>query len=390
MSSTEDPKGGQPPAGEAASSQPEQPVFDHDSAYADDSYTYQGSPGPVEPSPPAAATIVAPPPPEPAPKAESLPAVRPAAAPPAPPKPPSTPPPDEGDEEEDGMLRMSFMEHLEELRTRILHALAGVAIIFFASFIFCNPLWNLIAAPAVDALKTLGVNPPNLVVISPMDTFNIVWMKLPLLCAIFLGSPWILFQVWKFISPGLYKKERRWAVPFILCTAGLFMAGGAFAYFIAFRYGLVFLLGLGMQGHIQPMISVVEYFDLFVNVMLGIGLVFEMPVIIFFLTLLRLASPRFLMRHSRYAILGIVVIAAIVTPTPDVFNLVLFATPMLLLYFVGVFASYLLVLKREEKALPWRKILTWTGIVVAVIGLTTLGFLKFGFHFARDWPFLRR
>ncbi|HEY3837032.1 MAG TPA: twin-arginine translocase subunit TatC, partial [Bryobacteraceae bacterium] len=112
--------------------------------------------------------------------------------------------------------------------------------------------------------------------------------------------------------------------------------------------------------------------------------------IIFFLTLLRLASPRFLMKHSRYAILGIVIIAAIVTPTPDVFNLVLFATPMLLLYFVGIFASYLLVLKREEQSLPWRKILTWTALVVAVVGIVALAFLKFGWHFAREWPFLRR
>ncbi len=215
-------------------------------------------------------------------------------------------------------------------------------------------------------------------------------MKLPLLCAIFLGSPWILYQVWKFIAPGLYKSERRWAVPFVLSTAGLFIAGGAFAYFVAFRYGLVFLLGLGMSGHIQPMISVVEYFDLFVNVMLGIGLVFEMPIIIFFLTLLRLASPRFLIAHSRYAILGIVIIAAIVTPTPDVFNLMLFATPMCLLFYVGIFASYLLVLKREGRSFPWRKVLTWAALVAVLIGVVVLVFMHFGIHFTRDWPFVKR
>src|ERR1019366_3347359 len=128
MSSTEDPKGGQPPAGDAASTQPEQPVFDHDSAYADDSYTYQGAPGPIrslEPSP------VAPSPaqPDPAPPPSNVPAVVPKPAPPAPPRQPPPPPPDEpGDEEEEGMLRMSFMEHLEELRKRILHMLAGVVI----------------------------------------------------------------------------------------------------------------------------------------------------------------------------------------------------------------------------------------------------------------------
>ncbi len=390
MSSIEDPKGGQPPAGETVSQQPEQPVFEHNSAYAEDSYTYQSSPGPVQPSP-VQAEPVAPVPAAAAEPSASVPAVRPKPAPPARrPPPPPPPPPDEPDEEEEGMLRMSFMEHLEELRTRILHMLGGVVVIFFLSLVFCNQLWDLISAPAVDALKQLKINPPNLVQISPMDTFNIIWMKLPLLCAIFLGSPWILYQVWKFISPGLYKKERRWAVPFIVSTAGLFCLGGAFAYFVAFRYGLVFLLGLGMSGHIQPMISVVEYFDLFVDVMLGIGLVFEMPIIIFFLTLLRLASPRFLLAHSRYAILGIVIIAAIVTPTPDVFNLMLFATPMCLLFYVGIFASYLLVLKREGKTFPWRKVLTWAGAVVVILGILAIAFTMSGLHFIHQWPYFRR
>jgi sec-independent protein translocase protein TatC len=389
MSSIDDPKGGQPPAGDAASRQPEQPVFEHDSAYADDSYTYQGSPGPVEPAPVTPTVIT------PASPSENLPAVQPKPALPAPsgggPRKPPPPPPEEPeDEEEEGMLRMSFMEHLEELRKRILHMLGGVVVIFFLSLVFCNQLWDVISAPAVDALKQLKINPPNLVQISPMDTFNIIWMKLPLLCSIFIGSPWILYQVWKFISPGLYKKERRWAVPFIVSTAGLFCLGGAFAYFVAFRYGLVFLLGLGMAGHIMPMISVVEYFDLFVNIMLGIGLVFEMPIIIFFLTLLRLASPRFLLAHSRYAILGIVIIAAIVTPTPDVFNLMLFATPMCLLFYVGIFASYLLVLKREGKSFPWRMVLTRGGIVAAVIGAIILIIHFAGLHFIREWPYFTR
>src|SRR6185437_14924242 len=137
------------------------------------------------------------------------------------------------------------------------------------------------------------------------------------------------------------------------CTAGLFITGGCFAYFIAFRYGLEFLLGIGRDIHVTPVVSINEYFDLFVNVTLGVGLVFELPVLIFMLTLLRLASPRFLIRHSRYAVLAIVVLAAIVTPTPDVFNLMMFALPMTLLYFVGVFASYLLVLKREGRRYPW-------------------------------------
>ena len=130
-----------------------------------------------------------------------------------------------------------------------------------------------------------------------MEQFSIIWVKMPLLVSLFVGSPWVLYQVWAFISPGLYKRERRYAVPFILCTAGLFITGGLFAYFVAFRYGLEFLLGIGRDINVAPMVSINEYFDLFVNVILGIAVVFEMPVLIFFLTLLQIASPRFLLQE---------------------------------------------------------------------------------------------
>jgi sec-independent protein translocase protein TatC len=212
---------------------------------------------------------------------------------------------------------------------------------------------------------------------------------MPLLVSIFIGSPWVLYQVWGFISPGLYKREKKWAVPFILCTAGLFISGGCFAYFVAFRYGLEFLLGIGRDVHVTPFVSINEYFDLFVNVTLGIGLVFEMPVIIFFLTLLRLASPRFLLRHSRYAILAITVIAAIVTPTPDAFNMMLFAVPMVLLYFVGLFASYLLVLRREEKKFPWGKIAIGLAVLVLVLAGLVVVLVHYNhFQLIPKWPFL--
>ncbi len=309
-----------------------------------------------------------------------------------PPTPPPPPPSDEEDEEDDeerGMLRMSFMEHLEELRSRLLRAIGGVIVAFILSIGFCKDLWNVVSAPAVTALKYLGINPPNLTAITPMEQFNVIYLKLPLLVSIFVGSPWIFYQVWAFISPGLYKREKKWAIPFIFCTAGLFITGGCFAYFVAFRYGLEFLLGIGRDVHVTPFVSINEYFDLFVNVTLGVGLVFEMPVIIFFLTLLRLASPRFLLRHSRYAILAITVIAAVVTPTPDVFNMMLFAVPMVLLFFVGLFASYLLVLRREGKKFPWGKIVIGTAILVMLIG-GTIALLVYHYHFLAvpKWPYL--
>jgi sec-independent protein translocase protein TatC len=311
-----------------------------------------------------------------------------------PPPPPPPPPPSEDDEEEgedeEGMLRMSFMEHLEELRSRILKALVGVMVAFVLSLTFTNALWRIVSAPAIEALKHLHFN-PTLVQITPMETFTIVWFKMPLLVSLFLASPWVLYQVWAFISPGLYKRERRYAVPFILSTAGLFIAGGLFAYFVAFRYGLEFLLGIGRDINITPMVSINEYFDLFVNVILGVAIVFEMPVVIFFLTLLRIASPRFLLRNSRYAILAIVVLAAIVTPTPDVFNLMLFALPMCMLFFVGVFASYLLVLKREGRTFPWRTVfLIILGLIVGAAAIVWLLITRYHFHVIHSWPYLVR
>jgi len=297
---------------------------------------------------------------------------------------------DDGGEEEEGMLRMSFLEHLEELRSRIIRCMIGVGVAFFLSLYFAREMWKAVSDPAISALRELGLQ-QKLVFITPTEAFMTIWMKVPLLAAIFLSSPWILYQVWSFIAPGLYRRERRWASPFVLCSAGLFILGGAFAYFLAFPFALTFLLGVGRDINVQPMVTVTEYFDLFVDVILGIGMVFELPVLIFFLVLLRIASPTFLLRHSRYAILAIAILAAVVTPTPDVFNMMLFCVPMWMLFFVGIFAGYLLVLHREHRSFPWRKVLPWVGLALIVLAAAGWYFAgRYGYHIVGHWPFLRR
>ena len=380
--SEEKPAGGIPP-----DPQPEPRIYDE----TPDSSGDRSSSGAVEPGTPA---------PEPPPLEFSEIPFEPApppASPPSPPVPPAPPlavgppkPPDPPDED-DGMTKMSFMDHLEELRSRLIKSVVGLAAGLAVSLIFSNPLWLLVSQPAVSALKKIGVDPPVLVQLSPMDVFQIVWMKLPLLSAVFLASPWILYQVWAFIAPGLYKRERRLAIPFVVSSAGLFISGGLFAYFIAFRYGLEFLLGLGLELNIRPYISVTEYFDLFVDVMLGVGIVFEIPVLLFLLTLVRIVNPAFLVRHSRYAILAIVIIAAIITPTGDVFNLALFATPMIVLFYVGIFASYILVLRREKRSFPWLIVLRWLLVVLLVLALIAVLTGKYyGYNFVAHWPFFVR
>ena len=237
----------------------------------------------------------------------------------------------------------------------------------------------------------LHVVPPTLKLINPMDSFQIMWMKIPILAAVFLSSPWLLYQVWAFISPGLYKRERRWAAPFVISSAGLFIVGGLFAYFVAFRFGLEFLLGLGIGKGVDPSVNITEYYDLFVDVMLGVGVIFEIPVLLFLLTLIHVASPAFLIRHSRYAILVIVVLAAVITPTGDVFNLALFATPMIILFYIGIFASYILVLHREKRRFPWGTFFKWFLIGLVVLAVAAWGAsVYYGYHFAYRWPFFVR
>jgi sec-independent protein translocase protein TatC len=306
-------------------------------------------------------------------------------------KPPRLPgPPRDGeDDEEDGMLRMSFLGHLEELRSRLIKCLGGILVALIVSVCFSDPLWEFVRQPARVALLNNGY-PPELTMIDPMEAFNIIWFKLPVVCAIFLAFPWVIYQVWSFISPGLYRRERRWVVPVVLTAGGLFLLGGLFGYFVAFRYGLTFLLGIGKGKGVVTMITVTHYFDIFVNVILGVGLVFELPVIIFFLVLFHIATPRFLVNHSRYAILIIFFIAAVVTPTPDIFNMCLFAVPMCLLFYVGIFAGYLLVLKREHRKFPWARVMMITLLVLsAIAGILYVAIAKYGFKIVSHWPFLK-
>src|SRR5437773_631881 len=269
MASTEDPKGAQTPGsdtlsenGGGASVPAPEPKVSY-SQITDDPYGY-GNDDPYSYAGVVETTAVTVTTPEPAPLPVKYGGGGGAAPPPK--------PPDDGEDEEDGMLRMSFLDHLEELRSRLIRMLMGVGVAFFGSMWFSGVLWDFVQKPAEVALKHLGVKPSTLIAIDPMDQFNIIWLKLPILTAVFLSSPWIIYQIWGFIAPGLYKKERRWAAPFVICTAGLFISGGVFAYFVVFRFALEFLLGIGLNINVTPFISMTEYFDLFVYVMLGVSL----------------------------------------------------------------------------------------------------------------------
>jgi sec-independent protein translocase protein TatC len=286
-------------------------------------------------------------------------------------------------QKDEELASMSLLGHLDELRTRLLRCLTGIAVALVLSFTFTAPLWNFVKQPAQAALIAAG-RPPQLMQTESMEVLTVIWFKLPLVCAVFLASPWVLYQLWAFLSPGLYRHEKRWAAPFILGSAGLFIAGGVFGYFVVFRYGLAFLLSVGKGLDITAGITVTDYFDKFVNVILGVAISFEMPVLIMLLVMLRIATPRFLLRHSRYAILAIAIVSAAITPTTDPFNLVLVAGPLWALFFVGIGAGYLVTLRREGRGVP--------KMALAGIGIATLAAVgywcctRWGRRWTAHWP----
>ena len=238
--------------------------------------------------------------------------------------------------------RMSLMEHLEELRLRIVRSLIAVSVAFVFCWVFVEKIADFLAQPIYAALP----EGTRLTFLGVTDPF-IIYVKVAALAALFLASPFVLYQTWRFIAPGLYQKERRHALPFILAGSFFFLGGGAFAYYVAFPFAVDFLIGMGEA--FQPMITVEKYFRFLLYVILGLGLMFELPIFIFLLAQMGVVTPKFLMRHFRWAVLLIFIAAALVTPTPDVINLMLFALPTILLYLLGVGAAALVVKKKEEE-----------------------------------------
>jgi sec-independent protein translocase protein TatC len=240
---------------------------------------------------------------------------------------------------------MGFLEHLEELRKRIIWSIVFVGAGFGICYWWHEQIFGLMQSPIVFALKRHGL-PVQLVYTNPTDPFN-MYLKISLIVGIFVASPFVLYQVWAFIAPGLYKNERRYVAPFMFSTVGLFVAGGFFAYKMVYPAALDFLIDYSKQ--FTPMITINEYTDLFMTIVLGLGVVFEMPILVFFLALFGIVSPGWMWRNLRYSILVIFIIAAVITPTTDIMNMCIFAAPMVLLYLASIGVAYLVHPKQRKK-----------------------------------------
>src|SRR5262245_4276262 len=235
---------------------------------------------------------------------------------------------------------MSFLEHLGELRTRIIWSLIPSVVGLLIAFRFSDHILKFIARP-------LAATGSELVALAPTEAF---WtsMKLSMVAGLFLAMPVILWQVWAFVAPGLHKHERRYAGPFVIVGSLLFLAGGAFALLVVVPFAITFLVSFGQQQGIKSMISVERHVDFVIKFTLAFGLVFELPVVITLLSLLGIVTPRFLSKNRKYAILINFILAAVLTPTPDIVNQCLMAGPLCLLYEVGILAAWVVGRKKRK------------------------------------------
>jgi sec-independent protein translocase protein TatC len=235
---------------------------------------------------------------------------------------------------------MSLMEHLDELRKRIVHSAIYLALGFLAAWTFHDRFVGFIQAP----LKAIG---KSLVFTHPMDPLNLD-LQVSLIGGAILASPFILFQVWLFIAPGLYQKERRFVIPFMAATVGLFLSGAAFGYFYVLPGALKILI-VDFGHNFTPMVTIEEYTGFFLSIILGLGISFELPVLIFFLALFGIVSPQFLWKNIRYAILAVFLVAAVICPSPDPWTMCIYAAPMLALYLIGIGVAWWVHPARRKK-----------------------------------------
>jgi len=254
------------------------------------------------------------------------------------------PPEDPFDKDEFAEGKMSFLEHLEELRKRIINAVLGVAVGIGLSFFFIQQIYEFLTAPAIATLPEGS----RLIYTQPTEAFSL-YIQISLISGAVFAAPWIMYQVWRFIAPGLYANEKRFVVPFVLFSTIGFLAGAAFNHYVAYRFVMIYFASFNTPNLVyMPQLSYV--FGLYVKMLIGLGLIFEMPTVVFFLAKMRVLTARFLLKQFKLAVLLIFITAAVVTPTGDPMTLMIFAAPMIGLYLVSIAIAFIVGPKRLKEA----------------------------------------
>jgi len=238
--------------------------------------------------------------------------------------------------------RLSLTEHLTELRSRLVKCVIAVGIGFLISYYFSERIFNYLMIPLVKALPE-----GSTMVYTGLPEAFFTYMKTAFLSGFFLAVPMILYQLWMFVAPGLYPKERRMAFPFVLCSSLFFIGGALFGYFIVFPFGFRFFLSYATDL-IKPLPSVKEYLSFSAKMLLAFGMIFELPVLTFFLAKIGLVTHKFMARNRRYAILIVFALAAILTP-PDVISQMMMGLPLLILYELSIWVAWAIEPKPKEE-----------------------------------------
>ncbi|HOP48368.1 MAG TPA: twin-arginine translocase subunit TatC [Desulfobacteraceae bacterium] len=238
--------------------------------------------------------------------------------------------------------KQPFLSHLEELRKRLIRCAIAVGIGFVVSYFFSERLFILLISP-LNAVMPEG----DQLIFTNLPEMFFTYIKVALICGIMLSAPLIFYELWMFIAPGLYKKEKESVIPFVLSSTILFVGGALFGFFIVFPFGFKFFIGFSNE-YVKALPSVKQYFSFSIKLLFAFGLVFELPVATFFLTKIGLVTPEILKRNRKYSILGIFIMAAILTP-PDVITQCMMAVPLIVLYEIGILVSKFARKKKIEK-----------------------------------------
>ena len=239
-------------------------------------------------------------------------------------------PDDEFETDDGGGAKMSFLEHLDELRKRLLYSIGSVTVGFLIALLFIGQIFGFIMRPLAATLP----EGRKMIYTEPTEAF-LLQLKVAALAGLVLATPVVLWQLWLFIAPGLYRREKRLALPFVISSTALFVAGAAFNHYVVFRIAFEFLGGF-RTDYMEFLPRIQPVFSLYARMLLALGLVFQMPVLVFTLTRLGLVTARMLIRNVKYAVLVIFVVAAVITPTSDVVTQSLMAAPMMVLYLISI------------------------------------------------------